>query len=152
MFLNSPFLDFQWALGDSMVCSQPLKSFPTVLTVRTASLKIRIPSYLRFSRLFRVLPLSELPFLHHCLRARHVAAPTSMSRCDVSISSFHRTCESHTLRLPFTSSSGALPLSFPTASVVPTTFYRCLLSLARLLTDTGPFLLFALAGKTPHLS
>jgi hypothetical protein len=96
-------LDFQWALGDSLVCSQPLKSFSMIFIIRTASLKIRIPSYLRLSRLFRVLPLSELPFLHHCFRARRVAAPKSTSRCDVSISSVHRPRESHTLKLPFTS-------------------------------------------------
>ena len=142
----------QWALDDSQVCSQPLKSFPMTFVIRTATLssvsRVTYDSHVSF----RVLPLSELPFQHHCLRARHVAVPTSMSRCDVSISSVHRTCESHTLKFPFTSSSGALSLSFPTVSVVPTTFYSRLLSLARLHTDTGPFLLFALAGKTPHLS
>ena len=54
-------------------------------------------------------------------------------------------------QVPVHVSAGAHPLSFPTASVVPLVFYFQLLSLARLQQATGPFLLFALAGKTPHL-
>jgi len=35
---TSPFLDFQWALDDSQVWSQPLKSFPLAFAIRTATL------------------------------------------------------------------------------------------------------------------
>ena len=36
---------FQWALGDSLVCSQPLRPLSRALATQTAHPKLRIPSY-----------------------------------------------------------------------------------------------------------
>lgn len=50
----------QWALGVSMVCSQPLRPIPKALATRTAHPKLRSPSYHRlFSEKKRPLTLGH---------------------------------------------------------------------------------------------
>ena len=101
---------------------------------------------------FRVLPL----LVSHASSIATVAPNTSLCslRCLGEMFPSHLSIERGIPlpQVPVHVSRGALPLSFPTASIVPLAFYFQLLSLARLQQATGPFLLFALAGKTPHLA
>jgi hypothetical protein len=79
--LDSPFLDFQWALGDSLVCSQPLRPFSKAFATRPAHPKLRIPSYQRCLFRRRFIPsLSGSP-LSTPSRAFPSSFPTS-SRLD----------------------------------------------------------------------
>jgi len=128
----------QWALDDSQVCSQPLNSFPTVLTVRTAPLSSASQATCNSHVSFKCC---HSPSCSSGVAAFEPSTFPHSYRCLGEMSPSHLSIDRGIpqSQAPIHFSAGALSLSFPTASVVPMVFSSHLLSLARLRQALGPF-------------